>query len=205
MLRRRVLLFVIPALLVLLTTIHVVPGKIGTAQLYVYMDSDYTALVSQDDKGFWEVLPGQEVYIQIANITEFGLGEMVIVKIGFQKTYITVPLVVKNLTSGEGTGLLGVGDASQNIKWKVGQYNDPPPGGYIDIPSCTTMTIHYKDASGTGPDYVTYDTTPPCITAHLHVIPGNPVGTLGAISILLAGFGGYLLIKNRKAISIPKF
>lgn len=195
------LLSVTLALAVLLTTIHLASAKLGTGQLYVYLDADYTILAPQDDKGFYEVFPGQEVYIQIASITEFSLDETVIVKICFSCTYTTGPLVVKNLESGEGQDLPGVGDTNQKILWKVGQHDD----GYIDIPPCTTITVHYKDASGTGPDYVTYDTTPPCVTAHLHAVPANPVGTIGVISLLIAGFGTYVLIKNRKTISIPKF
>lgn len=204
------LLSLILGLVVLLTTIHIASAKIGAGHLYIYLNSNYTTLASQDDKGFYEVFPGQEVYIQIANITEFNIGKNVIVKIGFEVdgndyTYITGPLTVKTLTSGAGENLPGVGDASQVIAWTVGQYNDPTPSNYIDIPPCSTITVHYKDASGTGPEFVTYDATPPCITAHLHVIPGNPFGTLGAISLLLVGFGAFLLIKNRKSIPVLKF
>jgi len=200
------LLLAILGLVMLLTTMHPASAKIGTGQLYVYIDSDYTALAPQDNKGFYKVYPDQEVYIQIANITEFSIDEDIIVKIGLgvdgnSYTYTVGPLVVKTLESGEGQGLPGVGDENQQILWKVGQHD----GGYIDIPPCNTITVHYKDASGTGPDYVTYDVTPPCITAHMHVIPGNPVGTVGAILLLFAGFGAYLLIKNRKTISVPKF
>lgn len=206
MLKRRMLLLTILGVAMLLTTMHPASAKIGTGQLYVYIDSDYTALAPQDNKGFYKVYPDQEVYIQIADITEFGLDEDVIVKIGLgvdgnSYTYTVGPLAVKTLESGEGQGLPGVGDENQQILWKVGQHDS----GYIDIPPCNTITIHYKDASGTGPDYVTYDVTPPCITAHMHVIPGNPVGTVGAILLLFAGFGAYLLIKDRKTISVPKF
>lgn len=202
--RRMLLLPIIT--LIILSIIPLASAKIANGHLYVYADSDYTTLVPQDEKGFWEVGPNQAVYIQIANITEFGLDDNVIVKIGFEVdgndyTYTTGPFAVKTLESGEGQGLPGVGDENQKIMWEVGQYDS----GSVDIPACTTITVHYKDASGTGPDYVTYDATPPCITAHMHVIPGNPVGTLGAISLLVAGFGAYLLVKTKKSIWPSKF
>jgi len=214
---RRFLLSVSLILLVLLAfTIKPTSAKIGSGQLYVYMDSDYSTLVPQDDKGFYEVLPDQTVYIQISNITEFDAGEKIMVKIGFEVdgkdyTYVITDLVVQEeLQSGveEAKGLPGVGDpsAGQIISWRVGDYHDEDGNlQHIDIPACETITVHYKDNSGTGPEYITYDATPPCKVAHLHVTPEGPLGTLGMISVILASFAFYYIMKSRKTIPVLKY
>jgi len=199
MLKSRVVLAIVLGLTVLSTVIYYSSASIGNGQLYVYIDSEYAILAHQDEKGFYEVFPGQEVYIQIAGITEFGLGETIIVKIGFEVegndyTYTAGPFAIKTLESGEGLGMPGVGDENQIILWQVGEHDSD----YTEIPPCNTITVHYKDSSGRGPDYVTYDVTPPCITAHLHVIPLNPAGTLGAIVLVFLGFGVFLRFKSRK-------
>jgi hypothetical protein len=62
------------------------------------------------------------------------------------------------------------------------------------------MTVHYKAALGGGPDYVTYSAAPPCTTAHMHVIPINPAGTIGVVFLLVAGLSIFILFDSRKTI-----
>ena len=174
-------------------------AKIGEGKLYIYWDSGYNNLVNQDEHGFYEVLPGATIYIQIAGISEFSTGDGIAVKIGFEDhTKTFYPVTVKTLTSGNGTGQDGVGDAADPIEWTVGYFDD----GYHDVPVCSTMTVHYKYKS---PDYLAtvYDARRGMsVVAHLHAVPENPLGTLGAISALFIGLWLFLLGRGR-AFNLP--
>jgi len=165
-------------------------AKIGSGELYVYYDSDYESLVHQDEKGFYEVVLGQTLYIQITDITEFSVTDpptLITVKICWDYTEFKYPCEVEVLDSGVGVGQVGVGDNDNPIEWTVGWFN----GEFHEIPVCETMTIHYKYKS---PDYIAtfWDADRGmAVTAHLHHVPENPWGTFGTILTLLAGFALY--------------
>ncbi len=193
--RRYLPIYVTAILTLLLAGAQTASAAIGTGTLYVYYDSGYTDPVNRNEHGQFEVLPGDTVYIQIAGITEFEEGDEIIVKICWDHTK-TIPATVKNLTSGAGFNLTGVGDADSPIPWIVGNFDD----GNYSIPYCETMTVHYTRKPG--PDYLT---TPPeydakgqmSTVAHLHSVPENPVGTLGTLLVVLATLGVFMA-KGRK-------
>ena len=170
-------------------------AKIGTGKLYVYIDDDYSTLAPRDDQGRYMVFSGQIVYIQIANISEFGDGDPIYVKICWEDhTKWYKSLTVKTLASGEGAGTIGVGDADDPIGWLVGEFED----GTYDIPYCETLTVHYTYAKE--PEYLTTDPfdADPSMVAHLHsAIPEVPFGAVGSLTIILAGFILYVKMKNR--------
>lgn len=154
-----------------------------SATLHIYTDNAYTSLAPTDKHGYYNVTDGETVYIQIASITEFSSGDHVIVKVCWSsndvshiKTYTNV--LVHSLSSGQGVGTTGVGDNEYPIAWIVGDFDD----GYYQIPYCQTLTIHYKANSNTGPEYVAGGTI--MQVGHLHVIPGNPVGSIIPIAIM---------------------
>jgi len=172
---------------------------IGTGILYVYTDAGYTTLAPMEPhpggNGGYLVGPGQTIYIQIAGITEFSIGASVLVKISYNGYVKTWTKIVKSLTSGQLGD--GVGDASDPIIWSVGEFDG---GVYVDIPFCTTLTVHYKDISGTGPDYVASGII--STVGHIHVIPETPLGTIGPLLGLFAALGVVVLTKQRK-LSTP--
>lgn len=193
--KRHLPIYVTAILALLLAGAQTASAKIGTGTLYVYYDSGYTNPVVRNAQGQFEVLPGDTVYLQIAGITEFEEGDEIIVKICWNFTEV-IPATVKNLTSGAGIHQIGVGDADDPIPWTVGYFN----GTYYPIPYCNTMTVHYTMKPG--PDYVSippsYDANGRMSTsAHLHSVPENPVGTLGALLAVLATLGVFMA-KGRK-------
>jgi len=164
----------------------------GTGILYVYWDASYTSLVGQNQQGQYDVYPGVQVYIQIAGITEFGVGTEITVKICWSGHVKTLVRTIKTLTSGNGAGLAGVGDAADPIQWTVGDFND----GFYEIPYCETMTVHYKNGR---PDYIAQfmDANGRMTVAHLHSVPENPLGTLGTISAIFLGLWIFLIKKGK--------
>jgi len=170
-----------------------------SSTLYIYTDDDYehpADLAPTDEHGFFEAVLNQLVYIQIAGITEFESGDLVQVKIsynGYVKTWTNVEVHI--LTTGGGQGTLGVGDASAPLGWQVGWFDG---GVFVEIPYCETLTVHYKDATGTGPEYVAGGTIKS--VGHLHVIPENPLGTIGPLMASLVGIIAFALVKKRTAI-----
>mgnify|MGYP000082396047 FL=1 len=166
-------------------------AKIGSGRLYVYMDPDYTTLVPKDDNGHYMVFTGQTVYIQIANITEFEVGNLIHVKICWEDhTKWFINLTVKILTSGIGAGEVGVGDKDDPIEWVVGEFED----GTYNIPDCETITVHYTYQKR--PEYITINDefpTYPSIVAHMHsVIPEVPLGTLTVLILMFGALKVYL-------------
>jgi hypothetical protein len=183
-------------LLVLSTFVCGAMGAIGEGILYVYTDAGYTTLAPTDSHGFYLVGPGQTVYIQIVGITEFSLGAGVLVKISYDGYVRSWTKTVKTLTSGQLGN--GVGDASDSIIWTVGEFDG---GVYVEIPFCTTLTVHYKNSSGTGPDYVSSGII--STIGHIHVVPETSLGTIGSLLGLFAALGVFVLTKQRK-LSIPR-
>jgi len=171
-----------------------------SATLYVYTDADYDpthlAPVEYPGSGAYQVFPSQIVYIQIASIAEFASGDLVQVKISY-KTYVKTwnNVEVHTLTSGDGQGTLGVGDASAPLMWQVGLFDGDV---YCEIPFCETLTVHYKDASGTGTEYVAGGVLKK--VGHLHSVPETQLGTIGPLMASLVGIIGFVLVKKRKSI-----
>lgn len=195
---KKPLIITLGSTIFLLMISGVVLGVVSST-LYVYTDSDYehpAHLAPTDQHGFYEVYPGLWVYIQIAGITEFGSGDLVQVKISYS-TYVKTwnNVEVHTLTSGAGQGTLGVGDASAPLEWQVGWFDE---GVYIQIPYCETLTVHYKDASGSGPEYVTGGVMTQ--VGHLHSIPETPWGAIGTLTALFAGVFAFTLVKKRKIL-----
>jgi len=128
------------------------------------------------------------------------------VKIGFNVggadysyTFSDVP--VHELGSGVGAGMNGVGDADHPIEWTVGEYDDPPPGGSVEIPFSSTITVHYKNNDGSGTEYVATGLI--FRVGHIHVVPQLPWGTIGPSFVLLIGLGAFVLIRRKKLSKTP--
>lgn len=183
------------AVLVLAAFAIIVPGAMGTigsGVLYVYTDAGYNTLApTGQPPGAFVVLPGQTVYIQIAGITEFNVGDSVLVKICWQTHVKTLTMTVEILTSGH-PGARGVGDAAHPIAWTVGEFDD----GYFDIPYCETMTVHYKKSSGSSPDYVAQGLL--ASVGHMHAIPETPFGTITPLLVLFVALGVFVAVKQKK-------
>lgn len=194
--RSKLLLPIIVAISLISLIIPPSHAKQGTGILYVYWDPDYdpASLVWQFEQHHYDVYRTAEVYIQIAGITEFAPGVDILIKICWSDHVKTYTRTVKTLGSGDGINQIGVGDELNPIMWKVGDFDD----GFYWIPVCETMTVHYKSATGTGPDYLTiYDVDGKMRVAHIHAVPENPLGTLGTISALFLGLGIFLLRKGK--------
>ena len=160
--------------------------------LYVYLYSNYTGEAPEDGIYKYSVLPGQPIYIQIADITEFEEDDLIQVRIGwegYEEIFENIP--VHNLTSGAGSGKVGVGDADNPIQWIVGEFE----GEQIDIPYCETLVVRYRNNTGTGRTYVARGEIRP--VRHLHIIPENYLGTLGVTIAAVAGLGAFTLIEKR--------
>jgi hypothetical protein len=192
-----VLSIVLVLLSISLLTVTVTAAN-GTGTVYAYSDSSYTTLLPIDSNagGSWVVLNGQTVYIQIAGITEFSVGQSIEVSLGTPYGAVILgTFTVKTLSSGAGNGLTGVGDAANRISWVVGDIN----GVTVNIPYCTTITVHYRSAAG-GETYVASG----ILTGgqnHLHVVPEYILGTAGALISVAAAVGGFALIRRRKLVS----
>lgn len=182
---------------VLFLAVQSTMGVVGNGTLYAYIDSTYTTLVETGQPpGAFMVSQGQAVYIQIAGITEFTEGTVILVKISWDTHVKTWTRTVKTLDSGQ-TGSIGVGDSTNPIIWTVGEFDD----GYFEIPPSNTLTVHYKDISGTGPEHVAAGTM--MRTGHLHIIPETPLGTIGPLMILLTGLGVFILARKKTNTTKP--
>ncbi len=188
------LALVVSVILVLLSlSISSVMAYIGSGVLYVYTDSAYNVLApTGDPQDAFKVLPSQIVYIQVAGINEFNVGDSVLVKICWDSHVKTYTMTVKTLGSGQ-TGAIGVGDSADPIVWTVGEFDD----GTFDIPYCETITVHYKDVSGTGKEYIAAGLIRG--VGHVHVIPEVPFGTIASLFGLFAALGVFTLAKTKKA------
>ena len=194
--RKMFLSVIIVVTLLIAVNMQLTSAKVGTGELYVYEDSDYTQLVDTDDHGFYEVNPGQTVYIEIVNIeADF---DWVQVRVSYEEIpgEATELGIFQVLAPGR-----HVGDPDHLIEWSV------PPEAVV----CFTYVVQYRHATAPPnpapiPGAV-YIACSPGIRrpAHLHITPEYPIGTLGAVAVLLASFGIYRVIKNRKAIPAPKF
>lgn len=166
-------------------TVSVGLSTIGNGTLYVYTDPHYTneAPISEGHNRMYLVVLNQTIYIQIANITEFGEGETLIVKVGWEdhaKTFNGVQ--VSRFTSPtEHDGWLGI-----NVAWTVGDFDD----GYLDIPYSETLTVHYKDIDGR--EYVASGLM--SRVGHIFVVPEAPLGTMAFLVAPLAALGVLLFV-----------
>ncbi len=173
----------------------------GSGTVFTYSNAAYTVPLTTDNAaggvgGSWVVVDGQTVFIQIAGITEFSVGQSIEVSIGTPSGSVVLgTFVVKTLASGAGVGTIGVGDASAPISWMVGDM-DMDRDVDVEFPYCTTMTVHYRSVTG-GETYVASG----ILTGganHLHVVPEIPlIGTVGAS---IAMFSGLAVKMRRKRI-----
>ena len=172
----------------LLSTVNAVAR--GTGTLYAYSDADYTTLLPNDSSAggtAMSVTNGQTIYIQIADISEFDVGDLinVVVKWGGGGYHATLgPSEVKILTSGEDAGTLGV-----EVLWVVGVFDGPVT---VYIPYCETMIVDYGTSSDSYNAINAFASSPP--QGHLHVIPEYLYGGLAAMA---ACFGGLIVFKSR--------
>ena len=161
---------IIPILFTLLlgsAILVAVNADIGSGVLYVYTDNWGGTEAPKDAQGKYLVLVGQTYYLRITGITEFDVDDQLTIKIGWtdtdgnsQTTWIS-PIPVQ-------TG--GVAD----FEWTIP----------LNAQVCLTCTVHYRGDKG--PDYVCGQLTGP--PGHMHVIPENPLGTIGSILALFLGF-----------------
>lgn len=173
----------------------------ASGSLYAYTNSGYSSLCPTDSNagGSWSVANGQTIYIQIAGIT--GISGSVEVRVGYtddalvSHTATLGTFALKTLTSGAGSGTVGVGDAAAPISWVVGEFSD----GTIFIPYCKTMVVQYRSAAG-GPVIIA-DGTLAGAQSHLHQnydVPESILGTAGALMSLAGAVGVFALVKRRK-------
>jgi hypothetical protein len=173
------------------------PGT-GNGTVFAYSDSAYTNPLPQDSSagGSWVVINGETVYLQIAGITEFSLGQSIEVSLGTPYGAVILgTFTVKTLTSGAGSGLVGVGDTANPINWLVGDLDNDGDTD-VEIPYCTTITVHYRSAAG-GETWVASGMLIGGAN-HLHVIPEYILGTAGALMSFAAAVGVFTLAKRRK-------
>ncbi len=186
--------------LILFLIVSSASAYVGDGTLYVYIDLYTTeAPLDTPPPHTYLVNPSQIIWIQIAGITEFTFPDLVRVKICFDVgaadyslTFSDVPVHV--LGSGVGAGENGVGDADHPIAWAVGQYDDPPPGGFVEIVFSSTITVHYKNNDGSGTEYVANGLI--ARVGHIHVIPQIPWGTIGPSFVFLIGL--VVFVRARK-------
>ena len=185
-------IFLVSVTFSLLTlTVHAAQGS-GT--LFAYSNAGYTALLPTDNYagGSWVVQNGDTVYLQIAGITEFNVGTNIQVIVGYTDSnnvghdFTMGSFPVKVLTSGAGTGLNGVGDEDQPMILQVGVFDN---GEVVYIPTCNTMTVHYR-LSSTTPTYVAAGTLVGG-ESHLHVVPEYLYGGLAAVITCFVGFATF--------------
>ena len=184
MVRKARLITASVVVVLLLATVSSVSATKGSAELYLYtFDGTSYQLVGTDVHGFYEVYPGQKVYVQLVNIEP--TFDWVQVRISYQE----IP--------GEAT-VLGLFDV-------VGGTIGPSPQTMWQVPEeavpCFTYVVQYRPATSAGPlKSSTYIASSPGISrpAHLHVVPEYPFGTLGALSVLLISIGIYSLLRKQR-------
>ena len=154
--------------------------EIGTGTLFVYEDTwgGLEALKAGPNEAY-QVIVGFTYYIRLVNVTEFDVGELLTIKIGW--------------TSVNGT-------SRTTFFFDVPVLEKPDGTRYIDVPAwvvprdgkvCTTCTVHYtKDGF---PDFVAQGQV--STIGHMHIIPETLLGT---ISVVLAGFAGLGIFFRRK-------
>jgi len=162
----------------------------------VYLNPDYTGLLTPNEKGFYEVFPGQTLYLQIKNIESF--FEKIQVRVSYED--IAGEATERGeywVLDPDGERFVGGQDPDnpsnfQTIVWTVPS----------DAVPCNTYVVQYRNALDRSSIYIA---SSPFIsrTAHLHVTPEIPLGTIGAISALFGGFVVFRLLKGRKTIMVP--
>lgn len=160
-------------------------ASVATGQLYVYVDTwNGTEAPKEGPKGdtyFIEI--DTTYYIVIFGITEFNVGDLLTIKIGWTNTagngqttfFHNVP-VEEYVSSGE---------KYVNIPaWTV------PSNAKI----CTTCTVHYTNPDS--PDFIAYGQA--STIGHMHIIPLAPLGIIGTILALFAGLTIFSLLKHKR-------
>jgi len=123
--------FLVLVLLLIFNTKYISATK-GTGILYVYETKAYDELVPQSKDGFYEVYPGQTIYIQIKNIEE-ELGSPIEVYVSYkdsgERTFLgTFDVKI----TPDGTRY--VGDSINPISWTVP----------LEAEVCNTYVVQYK-------------------------------------------------------------
>ena len=175
-----------------------VTAATGNGSTFAYSDL-YSTLLPTDSNagGSWMVINGQTVYIRIAGITEFTVGSTIEVSLGTPYGAVILGTYTVNpITTGDGSGTNGVGFVSAPIDWLVGDLDNDGDVD-VEIPYCTTMTVHYRSAAG-GPVYVCQGTLSGGVN-HLHLmIPEVPLGAVMAGGAMLAAFGAFAGLRERR-------
>lgn len=156
---------------------------IGTGTLFVYEDTwGGIEAPKEDPNETYKVVVGFTYYIQLVNITEFDVGELLTIKIGW--------------TSVNGT-------ARTTFFFDVPVLEKPDGTRYIDVPAwvvprdgkvCTTCTVHYTQTGS--PDFIAQGQA--STIGHMHIIPETLLGT---VSVVLACFAGLGMAFKRKRLS----
>ncbi|UCG45131.1 MAG: hypothetical protein JSV58_07125 [Candidatus Bathyarchaeota archaeon] len=155
--------------------------EIGTGILFVYEDT-WGGVEAQKagPQGTYEVIRGLTYYIRLVGITEFGVGELLTIKIGWTDI---------NWTS------------RTTFFFDVPVLEMPNGTRYVDVPAwdvprdgkvCTTCTVHYTMEGF--PDYVAQGQA--STTGHMHIIPETLFGTLSMVLTCFAGLG--IAFKRKK-------
>lgn len=155
---------------------------VGTGQLHVYIDTWGGTEAPKDgpksDTHLIEI--DNTYYIVVFGITEFNVGDLLTIKIGWTDTTDNAQTTTfLNIPVEE---CVGSGEKYVNVPpWSV------PSNAKI----CTTCTVHY-----TNPDSPEYVASGQASTiGHTHIIPLTPLGTIGTI---LALFTGLTILSRRK-------
>lgn len=154
----------------------------GTGTLFVYEDT-WGGIEAQksDPKQTYQVLVGFTYYIRLVNITEFDVGELLTLKIGW--------------TDVNGT-------SRTTFFFEVPVKEMPDETRYVDVPAwvvprdgkvCTTCTVHYTQDGF--PDYVAQGQA--STIGHMHIIPETLLGTISAVLACFAGLG--LFFRRKKS------
>lgn len=150
-------------------------ATIGTGQLHVYIDTWGSTEAPKDGpKGDTYLIETDNTYyIVVFGITEFNVGDLLTIKIGWTDT-------------------AGNGQTTFFHNVPVEEYVSPGEK-YVNVPPwtvpsngkiCTTCTVHYTNPDS--PDYVASGQA--STIGHMHAIPMTLLGTIGTILALFAGF-----------------
>jgi hypothetical protein len=157
-----------------------VAAKQTSAVLYVYIDSSHTteAPLFGTSEDTYAVIVGETYYIRVLGITQFDLGALLHVKIGWTDIY----------DHGQTTDFYNVkvkqlgDDLYVDVEWTVPS----------DAKICTTAAVKYRANDDSPPEYVVKGQVNNI--GHMHVVPELPLGTLMAVMASMAAIG---LAKNR--------